>query len=130
MHPVILALTAAAEGQRPDDTLTGDARDWLRIALGAQYDDDGTLRGPAWFAETTRSAARRLLPYAHAALGVGEPVIGERDALETLADAPLSADVACILCALGLAEMDEDGVVVSDEARERWCAALDALEGA
>ncbi len=124
MHPVIAALTAAAEGQRPADPVS----DWLRIALGAQHNDYGTLCGPAWRAPATKAAAASLLPYAHAAIGTGEPVPGERDALEALCDAPLTSEVGYLLIALGLAEMDEDGVAVSDAAKERWWAVLDALE--
>ena len=122
--PVIAALCAAAEGQRPADPVS----DWLRIALGAQHNDYGTLCGPAWGATATKAAAASLLPYAHAAIGTGE---ARRDALEALCDAPLASEVGYLLIALGLAEMDEDDIVaVSDAAKERWWLALDALEGA
>lgn len=128
MNPIIAALTAAAEGQRPADPVS----DWLRIALGAQHNDYGTLCGPSWNATATRIRARRLLTVALAACAeVGTPMTGGMaSALEALCDAPLTSEVGYLLIALGLAEMDEDGVSVSDAAKERWWAALDALEGA
>ncbi len=127
--PVIAALCAAAEGQRPADPVS----DWLRIALGAQHNDYGTLCGPSWNATATRIRARRLLTVALAACAeVGTPMPGGMaSALEMLADAPLTSEVGYLLIALGLAELDEDDIVaVSDAAKERWWAALEALEGA
>lgn len=131
MHPVILALTAAAEGQRPDDTLfASDAEGWLLLALGGGWDDELRLRHPVWGSQATRARAAALLPYATAALAdIGATLSdAERAALIELDDAPLPCNVEFLLCALGLADWDEDGCARNDDARERWANVLDAME--
>ena len=131
MHPVILALTAAAEGQRPDDTLfASDAEGWLLLALGGGWDDELRLRHPAWGSQATRARAAALLPYATAALAdVGASLSdAERSALEELDDAPLSTEQEFLLCAMGFGDVDDGGFYRLDAARERWASVLDALE--
>lgn len=112
MKPVIAALTAAAEGQRPDDTLfASDAEGWLLLALGGGWDDELRLRHPAWGSQATRARAAALLPYAIAALA---------DVGASLSDAERSA----------LEELDDGGFYRLDAARERWASVLDALGAA
>lgn len=129
-NPILTALHDVINGERPGDYLNADARDWFRLALGAQYGDDGALRGPVWGSPFLPDTARALLPYAIAALAEVGAVLSaaEHSALIELDDAPLPCDVEFLLCAMGLADWDEDGCVRNDDTRERWSNVLYAME--